>query len=183
MPDIAPSFESNAHFIITRNRPDTVSGIWLFGAARFEIQQAAGPFETCHCNRCSNVSGGQGLPMVRVSLDDFELTQGAECVVSFDAPILYQAPAYKTHRCSVCGMPVPSSYPGDELLEIPAGRFDDAEISPDEPSFKERVPQWDRITDGLPQCDLPALIATLTGEQVDKDFVVKSHQHEASEVH
>lgn len=122
--------------------------------------------------------------MVTVRVEDFELTQGADCVVSFDAPILYQAPAYKTYRCSVCGSPVPSASPSDELLEIPAGLFDDdPEIRPDKHIFIEFVPEWDRITDGLPQFDLPSLIETRTGEQVDSDFVVKSHQHESSEGH
>lgn len=184
MSDVPPSFDSNAHFIITRTLPETASGTCLCGAVCFEIQKAVGPFEICHCNRCRKVSGGQGLPVVTVRVEGFELMQGAECVVSFDAPILYQAPAYKTHQYSVCGSPVPWPSSGEELLEIPAGRFDDdSEIRPDKPIFKEFVPEWDRITDGLPQFDLPSLIETRAGVQVDTDFVVKSHQHESSEGH
>lgn len=120
--------------------------------------------------------------MITVRVEDFEMTSGAEQVVTYDAPILYRAPTYRTYRCSTCGSPVPPSSTSDELLEIPAGLFDDDPgLRPDKHIFTDFIPEWDQITDSLPQYDVRSLIEYRTGTTLSNDFVVRSHRVENSD--
>lgn len=141
-----------------------IRGSCLCGGVRFEIDEAAGPFEVCHCNRCRKVSGSIGLPAIGVLTRHYRVLTGESLIHSFEAPILHEPPAYRTCFCSVCGSPVPDPAPAGDWFEIPAGLFDDDPgIRPDKHIFVELLPAWDRITDGLRQLTLPELLRERAG--------------------
>lgn len=130
----------------------TIPGGCLCGGVSFEITQAVGPFEICHCSRCRKVSGAGGLPMLRVRTAEYRLLTGADLIESFAAPILRTPPAYHTHFCRVCGSPVPPAQPAGEFLEIAAGLFDaDPGLRPDKHIYVESGAPWHDIDDGLPR--------------------------------
>lgn len=92
------------------------------------------------------------------------------------APILYQVPAYQSQFCSRCGSPVPDSLPNGEFLEIPAGLLDDDPGRvPDKHIFVEFLPEWDQITDALPQFTIADLIRERHGAELPSTFVLRSH--------
>ena len=153
-----------------------ISGSCLCGGIRFEIERAVGPFELCHCNRCRKRSGAAALPMIRVLSSDFTLVSGEELIKSYDAPLLYRPPAYRSHFCQACGSPVPPADPEGESLEIPAGLLDtDPQIKPDKHIFVEFVPAWDRVSDGLPQYDVPKLFLERYGVELAEEFQPRKH--------
>ena len=153
-----------------------ISGSCLCGGIRFEIDMAVGPFELCHCNRCRKRSGAAALPMVRVLRSDFKLLSGRELIKSYDAPLLYRPPPYRSSFCGVCGSPVPPADPEDESLEIPAGLLDtDPGIKPDKHILVEFVPPWDEISDGLPQYDVCKLVRERHGVELPRDFRPRKH--------
>ncbi len=64
-----------------------------------------------------------------------------------------------------CGSPVPTPEPEGDWLEIPAGLFDDdIGMVPDKHIYVEFTPDWDRITDGLPEFDKKQLYRFRTGK-------------------
>jgi hypothetical protein len=152
-----------------------IRGSCLCGAVTFEIDRAAGPAEFCHCNRCRKVSGSASLLSIYVSRNDYRFLSGRELVKTYDAPILYRPPAYRSLFCGNCGSPVPDPEPQHEVLEIPAGLLDDDPgIRPDRHICVEFAPPWDRIDDGLPTYTLPE-IHRLRGRDVPEDFQVRWH--------
>jgi hypothetical protein len=153
-----------------------ISGSCLCGGIRFEIDEAAGPFEICHCNRCRKTTGAAGVPAVGVRTKHFRFLAGHELVKTYAAPILYQPPAYHSIFCSNCGSPVPPPNPEGDWMEIAAGLFDDDPmIEPDKHIFVEFVPAWDTITDGLPQYTIRDLIRERQGRELPKDFQLRTH--------
>jgi hypothetical protein len=153
-----------------------ISGSCLCGGIRFEIERAVGPFELCHCNRCRKRSGAAALPMVRVLTSEFKLLSGRELIKSYDAPVLYRPPPYRSSFCGECGSPVPQADPAGESLEIPAGLLDtDPEIKPDKHILVEFVPPWDRISDGLPQYDVSKLVLERYGVELPGGFQPRKH--------
>lgn len=140
-----------------------IQGSCLCGGVRFEIEQAVGPFELCHCSRCRKVSGSAFVAGLGVRTKDFRLVQGAELIRTYDAPILERPPAYRTSFCSRCGSPVPNPDPESEWFEIPAGLLDgDPELRPDKHIFIEDKAEWHTISDDLPQLTKEALIKLRT---------------------
>ncbi|MFT4676960.1 MAG: hypothetical protein ACJAX5_002225 [Patiriisocius sp.] len=102
--------------------------------------------------------------------------QGQDCIAIYMAPILYQVPAYQSQFCSRCGSPVPDSLPNGEFLEIPAGLLDDDPGRvPDKHIFVEFLPEWDQITDALPQFTIADLIRERHGAELPSTFVLRSH--------
>lgn len=157
-------------------REHVVSGSCLCGSIRFEIEKAVGPFELCHCNRCRKLSGGAALPMVRVLSSDFRLLSGKELIETYDAPLLYRPPPYRSSFCRRCGSPVPPADPEGESLEIPAGLLDtDPGIKPDKHIFVDFVPPWDEIRDGLPQYDVRKLVLERDAVELPQDFRARKH--------
>ncbi len=144
-----------------------IHGSCLCGGIRFEFSKPAGPFELCHCRRCRKVTGSAFFSGLYVRIEDFHLLAGHELTATYQAPILREPPAYRASFCSRCGSPVPSPAPVPQssrgragLLEIPAGLLDDDPgMTPDKHIFIELKSPWFEITDGLPQYDLPGLIA------------------------
>ena len=132
--------------------PKPIQGACLCGAVKFEIDQASGPFEICHCNRCRKVSGSQNMATVGVDTCDFRMISGSEHINCFTAPILDRPPAYQVYFCALCGSPTPNPSPQGDWCEIPAGLFDNPlEIRPDKHIYVELMPDWDTITDQLPR--------------------------------
>ena len=114
--------------------------------------------------------------MIRVLSSDFTLVSGEELIKSYDAPLLYRPPAYRSHFCQACGSPVPPADPEGESLEIPAGLLDtDPQIKPDKHIFVEFVPAWDRVSDGLPQYDVPKLFLERYGVELAEEFQPRKH--------
>lgn len=132
-----------------------IKGSCLCGGVRFEISKIEVGAEICHCNRCRKLSGSNALVSVLVNQKNFTLTKGEDLVNSYDAPILYDKPAYTACFCRRCGCPVPLQDPKEITIEIPMGLFDDDPgIIPDKHIFVECIPEWDEISDDLPQYDI-----------------------------
>lgn len=136
----------------------TIKGSCLCGGITFEFDQAAGPFEICHCSRCRKVTGSIGMPAIAIKKSAFRYLTGQALIKTYAAPLLHSPPSYTCTFCSQCGSPVPM--PTDEFdeIEIPAGLLDDDPgIKPDKHIFIEYLPAWDGVHDDLP---------TLTREEV-----------------
>ena len=127
-------------------------GHCLCEGVTFEVAEAVGPFELCHCSRCRRASGSAFVAGLGVRVSDFKLVSGAELIRSYEAPILEHPPAYRVAFCSRCGSPVPSPPPGARWFEIPAGLLnDDPGCRPDRHIYVDYKIDWDEISDGLPQ--------------------------------
>lgn len=152
-----------------------IRGSCLCGTVQFQIAKAIGPFEFCHCNRCRKVSGASGTAALGVLAEDYELLAGRHRIKRYEAPILYEAPAYTTYFCERCGSPVPPADP-DPIFEIAAGLLDDdPRFVLDKHIFVECLPPWDEITDGLPQYTLRQLYELRHGHALPDDFELRTH--------
>ena len=152
-----------------------IHGSCLCGSVRFELSKAIGPFELCHCNRCRKVSGSNGMAALGVLAADYILITGHEFITSYEAPILYEAPAYESYFCSNCGSPTPPTNP-TEFFEIPAGLLDnDPDINLDKHIFVEFTPDWDTISDKLPQYSLKQLYELRHNQSLPERFEIKTH--------
>ena len=136
-----------------------IKGSCLCGGVRFEIEQAAGPLELCHCNRCRKVSGSAFLAGLYVQSKDFRITAGVELINTYEAPILRTPPPYRTYFCRRCGSPLPNPHPQSDTVEVPAGLLDnDPGLKADKHIFVDVKAPWFEIGDNLPQYDLEQLI-------------------------
>ena len=152
-----------------------MTGSCLCGRVRFHITKAVGPFEVCHCNRCRKFSGSYGIAALGVLEPDYTLIRGAEHIVTYEAPLLYDGPPYQTYFCRRCGCPTPPPKASD-FFEIPAGLLDDDPgITPDKHIFVEFTPEWDEISDTLPQYTIRALYELRHGRSLPDDFEVRRH--------
>ncbi len=135
-----------------------IRGSCLCGGVRFEISEATGPFELCHCNRCRKVTGSGYLPGLQVRRESLRFVQGVDLIAVYEAPILEKPPAYRSCFCSRCGSPVPDPTPDAALLEVAAGLLDDDPgLRPDRHIFVEFKAPWSSVSDGLPQFDKAAI--------------------------
>jgi hypothetical protein len=135
-----------------------IRGSCLCGGVKFEITQAVGPFELCHCSRCRKASGSAFDARIGVKRVDFRLVQGGDLIETFELP-RESPPPYRTHFCRRCGSAVPDPNGDTPWLEVPAGLLDDdPQHRPDKHIFIEVKSPWFKITDDLPQLDRTALI-------------------------
>ena len=135
-----------------------ISGSCLCGGVTFEITQAVGPFELCHCPRCRKASGSAFAAALGVRTEDFRLLGGADLIRRYEAPLRDSPPPYRVSFCSRCGSPVPDPPSGSTWFELPAGALDqDPKVRPDRHIFVECKSPWYVISDSLPQFDRPAL--------------------------
>ncbi len=142
-----------------------ITGSCLCGSVTFEIDGAVGPFEICHCNRCRKVSGSRGMAAVGVNTADYRFLSGAEFIKAYAAPILYAPPAYHSQFCTNCGSPVPPPDPQGDWFEIAAGLFNDPiNLKPDKHIYVELTPDWDDLSDDLPQFTARQLYKHRTGK-------------------
>lgn len=129
-----------------------IEGSCLCGGVRFEIEEAVGPFEMCHCRRCRKATGSAFSPGVGVRCADFRMIAGDDLIATYEAPILRKPPAYQVFFCKRCGSPVPNPKPAGEWFEVPAGLLDDdPQLKPDKHIFVELKASWFEIADGLLQ--------------------------------
>jgi hypothetical protein len=137
-----------------------ITGSCLCGGVRFEIAEAVGPFELCHCSRCRKASGSAFTAMLGVRTRDFRFVQGRDLMATYQAPLLEVPPPYRTSFCRRCGSPTPNPEPGAEWFEIPAGLLEsDPGLRPDKHIFVELNAPWHEISDSLPQFDKTRLRA------------------------
>jgi hypothetical protein len=152
----------------------------LCGSVKFQLAKAVGPFEICHCNRCRKRSGSSGIAMIGVLAKDYRLLSGEEHIECYAAPILYTTPAYTSCFCKTCGSTTPPKV-RTEFFEIPAGLLDNSPgISPDKHIFTEFTPEWDSISDELPQYTLKQIYRLRYGKDLPSHIVLKSH-HDAGD--
>jgi hypothetical protein len=136
-----------------------IRGSCLCGGVQFEIDEAVGPFELCHCSRCRKTSGSAFVAGLGVRVRDFRLISGSELIRAYEAPLVEFPPPYRVTFCSTCGSPVPSPPPEAKWFEIPAGLLEgDPNIRPDKHIFVECKSSWYSITDSLPQLTKSQLI-------------------------
>ncbi len=135
-----------------------VRGSCLCGGIVFEVAEFTGPFELCHCSRCRKVTGSAYMAGVVAPRAGFQMVQGADLIVTYDAPLRDRSPPYRVCFCSRCGSPLPDPSGDSPWIEVPAGLLDESPgVLPDKHIFIEKKALWDRITDGLPQLDEAAL--------------------------
>jgi len=104
------------------------------------------------------------------------MVAGKDLVTTYEAPILYEPPAYQAYFCSVCGSPVPPAEPSDDTLEIAAGLFDDDPgVTPERHIFTDFLPPWHRVADSLPQFSVRELVKQRHGVELPEGFVPRSH--------
>jgi hypothetical protein len=73
---------------------------------------------------------------------------------------------------------VPEASPTGELIEIPAGVFDDdPEIRPDKHIFVDFMPHWDVLSDDLPAYTRAEIYKLRTGDDLPKDFELRPLHH------
>jgi hypothetical protein len=136
-----------------------IRGSCFCGGVTFEITQAVGPFELCHCNRCRKANGSAFVAGLGVKRTDFRLVHGGDLIETFEAPVRESPPPYRTHFCRRCGSPVPDAYGDSPTLEVPAGLLDDdPHLRPDKHIFVDVKSPWFGITDNLPQLSRTALM-------------------------
>ncbi len=153
-----------------------IAGSCLCGGVRFEIDEATGPHEICHCNRCRKASGSASLAVVGVKTAHYSLVCGEDLIRQYAAPILNKGPAYLTLFCSNCGSLVPPAQPDGEWMEIPVGLFDaDPGARPDKHIFAEFAPDWAPITDTLPAYTVRQLARARLGQEPAQDHKIRTH--------
>jgi len=137
-----------------------IRGSCLCGGVRFEINRAAGPFELCHCSLCRKASGSAFVAGLGVLRKDFHLLQGAELIMTYEAPLRDKPPPYRTSFCRRCGSPVPDPRSDSRWFEVAAGILDnDPQMRPERHIMVEFKSPWFAINDQLPQLDKAALTA------------------------
>ena len=97
-----------------------IRGGCLCGGVRFEVAEAVGPFELCHCNRCRKASGSAFTALLGVRTRDYRLLAGQELIARYDAPIVESPPAYRVSFCRRCGSPVPDPPEGAAWFGVSA---------------------------------------------------------------
>ena len=129
-----------------------IKGECLCGAVQFEAAFVVEPFELCHCSRCRKSTGSAYAAIIRVAVEGFRFSSGANRIRSFELPVVERPPGYQRFFCENCGSPVPNPHPTGEWLAIPAGCLKtNAGLFPTRHIYVERKADWDRLTDGLPQ--------------------------------
>jgi hypothetical protein len=135
-----------------------IRGSFLCGGVKFEISDAAGPFELCHCSRCRKVTGSAYLPGLRVRRESLRFVEGTALIATYEAPILERPPAYRSCFCSRCGSPVPDPGHDSTSIDIAAGLLDDdPAMRPERHIFVDLKAPWSHIDDGLPQFSKAAI--------------------------
>ena len=135
-----------------------IKGECLCGTVQFEAASIIPPFELCHCGRCRMSTGSAYAAIVRVAVQGFRFTSGADRVRLFELPVVERAPGYRRFFCDNCGSPVPNPNPAGEWVGVPGGCLKTKlGVLPDRHIYVEHKADWDRIDDRLPQ---------LTGKEV-----------------
>ena len=128
-----------------------ISGGCLCGQIRFELDQAVGPFELCHCPRCRKVSGSAFVAAIGVRVEDFRFLCGEDQIETFTLPVRSDPPAYSVSFCRNCGSAAPAP-PATGWFEIAAGLLDDEPVlRPDKHIYVDCASSWWEFMDSLPR--------------------------------
>ena len=91
---------------------------------------------------------------VSVEQAHFRWVSGQDSVRSYEAPLLYEPPAYRITFCSQCGSPVPDPENDEAWFQVAAGLLEgELEVGPDKHIYVEHQAAWHNITDRLPRFD------------------------------
>jgi len=102
-----------------------ITGGCYCGAVRYEVNGEPQASLQCYCRECCYLSGGNSVPLLRFSLEDFKLTCGE--MKKFRRSDL-EYPVTR-HFCETCGTGVANETPkrpGAIILKV--GTFDDPSI-------------------------------------------------------
>lgn len=130
------------------------TGSCLCGGVRFEIEGRLTPMQYCHAKRCQKATGSAFAVEVAAKSSAFRWVRGEDLIVTYDAPLLREPPAYRRAFCRVCGSPLPVVREGVPWVVFQAGVLDDdAGSRPFQHIFVADRPAWDELTDDLPRFD------------------------------
>lgn len=128
-----------------------IRGSCLCGGVEFEIEGELTPIQLCHATRCRKATGAAVAPELLVSSKDLRWRRGEELVRVYEAPLLYEPPAYRRAFCTTCGSPLPAEIEGTGYALLNPGVLDDDPGTREfRHAFVEQKAEWHRITDGLP---------------------------------
>ncbi len=114
--------------------------------------------------------------MVGVDAGQFSYLTGTDLITSYAAPVLYRPPPYHSYFCRNCGSPLPPPGMSTGFMEIPIGLFDDDPgVNPDKHIYIDFIPEWDRVTDDLPQFTVKEIYEARHDGKLPDNFKPRSH--------
>lgn len=129
-----------------------VSGSCLCGGVAFEIDGRLTPIQLCHAQRCRKLTGSAFAPELAAKESALRWLRGEELLISYDAPLLREPPAFRRDFCRVCGSPMPVPLEGTGYIVLLAGVLDDDPgTEPFRHIFLAEAAPWDRVADDLPR--------------------------------
>jgi hypothetical protein len=129
--------------------PGGVRGSCLCGGLTYVIDGPATTARHCHCTRCRKARGAAHASNLVVPQSSLRFTRGEDLVRRYKVP---DAKYFTQCFCSACGAAAPMVDSSRKIAVIPLGGLDDAPpIAPVEHIWTADVPNWNAITDDLPQ--------------------------------
>ena len=121
----------------------------LCGALRYEFITEPTTVYICHCTECQKVSSSAFGVSVRVSADDFNITQGEHKSIETVA----DSGRTKTgFFCPECGIRISNKPNSDDLLVVKAGTLDNPNLfRPIAHIWTQSAQSWFPFADGLPK--------------------------------
>ena len=102
-----------------------ITGGCYCGAVRYEVNGEPQASLQCYCRECCYLSGGNSVPLMRFSLEDFQLPSGEMKQVrraDLEHPVT-------RHFCETCGTGVANETPKRPgAIIVKVGTFDDPSI-------------------------------------------------------
>ena len=103
-----------------------IEGSCLCRAARYEIDELAGPIGFCHCQTCRKAHAAASAPTARVKRDHFRWLSGSEFVCGYES-----SPGKTRKFCKQCGSQIVAEKAGqDELILRVATLDSDSGVRP-----------------------------------------------------
>lgn len=110
------------------------NGSCICGAVNYRIANPFSFFQYCHCSRCRKTSGSAHAANILVKNEQFQWTQGADKVSTWQHPNAGFCNAF----CTSCGSKLPWKTESGLYMVVPAGTLDD-----DLPHSPERSIHWE----------------------------------------
>lgn len=121
-------------------------GSCLCGGVRFACDTVPMMIH-CYCGMCRRAQGAAFGTFANVRSDAFRLLSGEDQIGRYES-----SPGCFRQFCRTCGSPLPVRQPGDEVVGVPAGLFDDDPgARPSLHLFVGSKAPWCEISDDLPQ--------------------------------
>ena len=127
-----------------------IQGSCLCGKIRYEVNEASGYIDHCHCTFCQKSHGAAfGSYLEPVTPENFSWLEGEEYVGR------YQSSSHSARLfCSVCGASLVAEINGGEVLAPTAGTVDGGtELSAIAHMFWQSKANWCELDDDLPKFD------------------------------